>query len=223
MRPTQAYIEHHFRKFNEQYFSGQLPLVSVRITTARTYLGRLSFKRKRNKNYDFMLSISARLDLPEQEVEDTLLHEMIHLYIASKQLKDTSSHGPLFCQLMTDINLRYGRHITISHKRTAAELDQDTQRRLHLLCVSTFESGEQGITVAAKTRIFQLWDMMPAFTHVVETRWYATYDPYFNRYPRALTPKIYRISPVDLTSHLKDARPIQRKGSTLYFGKAPKG
>lgn len=222
MRPTQEYIERRFCEFNAQYFGGQLPRVPVRLTSARTYLGQFGFKRKwtlfgGTKNYDFVLRISIRTDLPEQEVEDTLLHEMIHLYIVSKQLKDTSVHGQLFCQLMGDINRRHRRHITISHRRTAAEQAQDTQRRLHLLCVSTFDSGECGITIAAKSRIFQLWDTIPTFPHVVETCWYATYDPYFNRYPRAITSKIYRISSCDLAVHLKDARPVRRQGAILYF------
>ena len=224
MRPTQEYIECRFREFNEQCFGGQLPMVPVRLSSARTYLGQLGFKRKRTllggiKNYDFVLRISTHVDLPEQEVEDTLLHEMIHLYIASNQLKDTSSHGQLFRRLMTELNRRYGRHITISHRRTAAEQEQDTQRRLHLLCVSTFESGERGITIAAKSRVFLLWDALSTFPHVVETCWYATYNPFFNRYPRSLTPRIYRISPDDLTIHLKDARPIRRQGSRICFGK----
>ena len=226
MRPTQEYIERRFSEFNAQYFGGQLPTVPVRLTSARTYLGQLGFKRRRTllggtKNYDFVLRISIRTDLPEQEVEDTLLHEMIHLYIASKQLKDTSAHGRLFRQLMADINRRYGRHIIISHRRTAAEQAQDTQRRLHLLCVSTFDTGERGITIAAKSRVFYLWNALSIFPHVTETRWYATYDPYFNRYPRALTPKIYRISADDLTGHLKNACPVQRQGMTLYFEKTP--
>lgn len=224
MRPTQEYIERRFHEFNQQYFSGQLPTVPVRLTSARTYLGQLGFKRKQTlfggvKTYDYVLRISTHTDLPEQEVEDTLLHEMIHLYIASKQLKDTSPHGRLFRQLMGDLNRRYGRHITISHRRTATEQEQDTQRRLHLLCVSTFDSGERGITIAAKSRVFQLWDMMPTFPHVVETHWYATYNPFFNRYPRTLTPKIYRISPDDLAVYLKDAHPICRKGSKLFYPK----
>ena len=224
MRPTRQYIEHRFSEFNSQIFGGQLPTVPVHLTSARTYLGQLGFKRKHTllggiKNYDFVLRISTRTDLPEQEIEDTLLHEMIHLYIANRQQKDTSAHGTLFRQLMADINCRYNRHITISHRRTDAEQEQDTQRRLHLLCVSTFDSGEQGITIAAKSRISFLWDAMPTFPHVMKTRWYATYDPYFNRYPRTLTPKIYRINPDDLAAHLKDARPIHQKNSTLYYGK----
>ena len=224
MKPTQEYIERRFCEFNKQYFGGQLPMVPVRLTSARTYLGQLGFKRKRTllggiRNYDFVLRISIRTDLPEQKVEDTLLHEMIHLYIASKQLKDTSAHGRLFRQLMADLNRRHGRHITISHHRSATEQDQDTQRRLHLLCVSTFDSGERGITIVAKSRVFELWNTMPIFPHVVENHWYVTYDPFFNRYPRTLTPKVYRISPDDLATHLKDARPILREGSRLYFGK----
>jgi hypothetical protein len=222
MMLTLEFLNQKFDELNELCFGGALPKVSIRLSKARTYLGQLGFKRKRplfgkTQYYDFVLRISTRLEQTEEEIIDTLLHEMIHLYIASHQLKDSSSHGPVFRQMMNDLNQRFGRHITISHRKTKDELNQDTQRRQHLVCVSTLASGERGITIAAKSRLLLLWDQIPRIPEIVSQTWYVSYDPYFNRFPRALTPKVYRISPSDLDLHLKAARPLVRQGRKIFI------
>ena len=219
---TLEFLNQKFDELNELCFGGALPKVSIRLSKARTYLGQLGFKRKRplfgkTQYYDFVLRISTRLEQTEDEVIDTLLHEMIHLYIASHQLKDSSLHGKIFRQMMNDLNQRFGRHITISHRKTKDELNQDTQRRQHLVCVSTLASGERGITIAAKSRLFLLWDQIPTIPEIVSQTWYVSYDPYFNRFPRALTPKVYCISPSDLDLHLKAARPLVRQGRKIFI------
>ncbi|MBQ3827320.1 MAG: SprT-like domain-containing protein [Prevotella sp.] len=224
MRPTLQHLELQYNVLNKQCFQGQLPTVRIQLSKARTYLGQLGYKRRRKflggwEYYDYVIRISTRLDQTGEEVTDTLLHEMIHLYIAVNHLKDSSSHGPLFRQIMNEINSRYGRHITISHHRTKEELEQDTQQRMHLLCVSTFDTGERGITIAARSRIFELWDRMKRFPKVTATRWYVSNDPFFNRYPRSLTPKIYRISGSDLETHLKDAKPLIRQEGKIFVSR----
>ena len=221
MKPTKEYIEQKFRDFNQMCFEGRLPTVEIQMSRARSYLGQLGYRRKRTlfgrTTYsDFVIRISTQMDQTEAEVEDTLLHEMIHLYIAHNRLKDTSTHGRLFRQLMNELNQRFQRHITISHRRTREEQDRDTQQRLHLLCVSTWDNGQRGITIAAKSRLFQLWEVMPTFPSVKATEWYATTDPYFNRFPRALTPKIYRIAQKELDEHLSGARPLVRQGGRIF-------
>ena len=56
--------------------------------------------------------MSLTLDLPEQEVEDTILHEMIHYYIAEHQIKDNKAHGREFMRMAQELNEKYGLHIT---------------------------------------------------------------------------------------------------------------
>lgn len=224
MRPTLDYLEQQYNTLNKQCFQGQLPTVRIQLSKARTYLGQLGYKRRRKllggwAYYDYVIRISTRLDQTEEEITDTLLHEMIHLYIAVNHLKDRSSHGPLFRQIMDNINTRYGRHITISHHRTKEGLEQDTQQRTHLICISTFNSGEHGITIAARSRIFLLWDQLRRFPKVISTQWYVSQDAFFNRYPRSQAPKIYRINDNDLEMHLKDAKPLIRKDGKIYVGK----
>lgn len=63
-------------------------------------------------------------DLPEELVEDTILHEMIHYYIAFNQWRDTSTHGQLFRREMKRINEKGGRHISISYRPNPEQLAQ---------------------------------------------------------------------------------------------------
>ena len=102
-------------------FGGALPLPVIRVSKAKTYLGAVTYKRKRTWYgkvviSDFKLCISARYELSESLLEDTIIHEMIHYYILYNGLKDTSPHGKLFRQMMKAINEKFARHIAVSHR-----------------------------------------------------------------------------------------------------------
>lgn len=122
MVPTIPYIRSRFDEFNARFFAGALPPVPIKLSNARTFLGKLTFTKRRKWLFgewtysNFVLRINTRFDLPEQLIEDTILHEMIHYYIAVNQLRDTSTHGRLFRQEMKRINVEGNRHITISYR-----------------------------------------------------------------------------------------------------------
>ena len=90
MIPTVGYLEERFDTFNAMCFGGALPRIPIKLSKARGFVGRLQYRVKRDwrrrvvGREDFVLRISTRFDLPEAEVEDTLIHEMIHLWIAWK-------------------------------------------------------------------------------------------------------------------------------------------
>lgn len=121
MIATRQFVKDKFFEFNALCFEGALPVVPIRMSRARSYCGMLRSRVLRNKDgrrthYDFLLLISTAFDLPEAELEDTVLHEMIHYWIYWNELTDTSAHGRLFRAKMKEINERFGRHITISHR-----------------------------------------------------------------------------------------------------------
>jgi hypothetical protein len=128
MQPTVDYIQSRFDEFNARFFGGGLPPVPIKLSHARTFLGKLTFTRRRSwlfgptRNEHFVLRINTRIDLPEELIQDTILHEMIHYYIAVNHLRDTSAHGRLFRQEMKRINTEGGRHITISYRFTKEQL-----------------------------------------------------------------------------------------------------
>ena len=85
------------------------------LGSGKTFLG--AYKKRKTlfggtKCYDFKLRINKRIDLPEADIEDIIIHEMIHYHIAYRGIKDTSTHGRVFKMLMNDINKRFGRQVS---------------------------------------------------------------------------------------------------------------
>jgi len=128
MFPTIPYIQSCFDKYNVRFFGNTLLPIPIKLSNARTFLGKVTFTRRRSwlfgpvRNENFVLRINTRLDLPEELVQDTILHEMIHYYIALNHLRDTSTHGRLFRQLMKRINAEGNRHISISYRLSQEQI-----------------------------------------------------------------------------------------------------
>lgn len=143
---------------------------------------------------------------------------MIHYYIAYRNLRDSSVHGETFRRIMEIINQKYGRHITVRHH---GEPEQNlvkggsNQYKKHYICVSTFPDGKKGITVCASTKIFELYRLLPKYYRIKEMEWYGSIDPFFNRFPRANTPKIYKITEEELSEHLQESVPLKCDGHTI--------
>ena len=122
MIPSIYYIQSCFDEYNALFFDNSLPPIPIKLSSARTFLGKVTFTRRRSwlfgplRNENFVLRINTRLDLPEELIQDTVIHEMIHYYIAFNQWKDTSIHGQLFRREMARINAEGNRHISISYR-----------------------------------------------------------------------------------------------------------
>lgn len=211
MTPTVEYLEERFDTFNRMCFDGALPRIPIKLSRARTFVGRLIYRPVRDwrgrvvRREDFVLRISTYFDLPEAEIEDTLIHEMIHYWIAWKGIKDTSSHGKEFRRIMKEINALHGRHLTISHKSTPEEQDRDTRVRDHWFCVSQLADGRTALTVAAQPCIARIRRAFRWSPSIRSQTWYHSRDPWFNRYPHCRSPKIFPVDPAVLQPHLDAA------------------
>jgi len=214
MIPSIEYLEERFGTFNELCFEGALPRIPIKLSNARSFVGRLQYRPVRDwrgrvvRREDFVLRISKRFDLPEAEVEDTLIHEMIHYWIALEGLKDSSTHGRIFRDKMKEINRLHGRHLTISHKSTPEEQDRDTHVSDHYFCVSQLADGRTAITVVASTYISRIRRAFRWSPTVRSQAWYVSTDPWFNRFPRCRSPKLFPVAPEELQKHLNDAEQL---------------
>lgn len=221
MRATLPFIRQKFDEFNALCFDGQLPPIPIVLSHARTYLGVCAYKTRRDllmrkRHYDFRLRISTRFDLPEEDIEDTILHEMIHYHIAYHHMKDTSTHGRIFRQMADDINTRFGRHITISHHLTeeqreqvATEVAAARARRNTRYCVAVmlFKDGRLALKSipCTRERMVEFRNKIMRAIEVDSVRFYVTTDPFFSRYPRSMALKAYFIDEATLDTHLRDA------------------
>lgn len=215
MKPTLQYVQDKFREYNQQYFNGKLPELPIELSDAKGFIGVCRYKKRELEDgnvelYDFRLSINTRIDLPEEEIEDTIIHEMIHYFIGINRLEDSSSHGPMFQHLMKSINEKYGRHITISHKSTKEEAEEaiDSRPCWHVIAVVTYFGGRQGIKVLPRVveRILAYNKGVKSAPGVEGIEFFLSKDPFFNRFPNSAALNVYDVDKDALKVHLKDAK-----------------
>lgn len=224
MRATKEYVEKKYAEFNHLCFSDQLPPLPVELSDAKTFLGMLVCKRRRRAgaptvSYDYRLRINTRVDLPEPVVEDTIIHEMIHYYIAVNRLRDTSAHGQVFRRIMNGINTRYSRHITVSHKMDAMQKEQayGSRRRWHVVALVAFRDGRTGIKVLPRIvqRIVNYYykvGMSPMVDHI---ELYMSDDPWLNRFPNSSALNASFVELDEAKRHLSVAERLTVKGTNI--------
>ena len=224
MKPTQDYILEHFDLYNRTMFGGTLPILPVRLTNARTYMGMLTFRKRvgwfgRKQCSDFCLRISQRFDYSEQQLQDSLIHEMIHYYIAYHQLRDTSAHGSVFMQMMNDINRNFGRHITVSHRASREERVQllGNQPRPRVFAIIAMSNGKYCIKVVPRIaqRVRTMHRRLTADPQVCSVAWYYSTDPFFALYPSSMGRRMQYINLDEARPHLSAATPLSVESLSL--------
>ena len=146
--------------------------------------------------------------MPENEWNDVIIHEMIHYHIARSNLRDTSTHGTVFRGMMDEINRKYDRHITVSHRISPeATSPRMAHERWHCICVSEFPDGTEGITVCSEAMAPRIERGLPKNYRIVSRKWYVSNDLYFNRFPHSRLPRIYKVTASDLQAHIATAVP----------------
>lgn len=206
MKASVEYIQAQFDAYNRQYFGGELPTLPIKLSHAKGFLGKLTFVRKRQglfggyRNEDFVLRINVRIDLPEEVVQDTILHEMIHYYIAVNQLRDTSTHGRLFRAEMARINADGNRHITISHRLSEEQKAQARVHKVRAVAIVHFADGKIGVKVVPnQEKHIRYWHKMAQHHFPIERiEWHMTDDPYFAQFPSSIAMKIFLVKPEEL-------------------------
>ncbi len=213
MIPTIEYIEQKFREYNAAIFNSELVPLPIKLSRARTFVGITSYKRKRKllggeRKYDFSLRFSTCFDLTESEWDDVIIHEMIHYYIGSRQIRDTSAHGAVFRKMMTDINLRFHRNITISMRKAHLASTGQTTSPVYF-CVIRLRDGRTGVISVAKTRIFEIHRRIAMLVSAESIKWYVSRDEYFARFRRRRSLRTISIAPAEeLQRHLANCRPL---------------
>ena len=218
MKATIPFVEQKFKEFNRLIFGDRLPMIPIKLSNAATFMGMCTFRVKRNllgrKSYtDFTLKISTRFEQTEKELEDIIIHEMIHYFIHYHKLEDRSAHGPLFRKMMNDINLRYGRHLSISHKTTAAQKEEalNGKRQWRVVAVVVFHNAKIGVKVLPriKERIVNYRDKVSRSKEVTSVTLFISNDPFFNRFPCSSVLKAHYIDEEELRKHLMGAKKVE--------------
>jgi predicted SprT family Zn-dependent metalloprotease len=97
MQPTTDYLKERHTLYNEKYFNGKLKPVGFSLRRSYKYFG-LYMPSKST------IAISVLFDRSDKEIDNTLIHEMIHQYIWESGIKDSGKHGRKWLSIAKDIN-----------------------------------------------------------------------------------------------------------------------
>ena len=214
MIPTIPYIEAKFDEFNKLIFGGELPRIPIVLGSATRVVGAFSYKARRNfwgkkEYFDLKLRFSKKFDLPENELEDVIIHEMIHYYIRFKGLKDEGSHGPIYVKIMNEINQKFGRNITIKQDTKEVGL-VDTRPKQRIIAVLEKKDGTVGIKVLPKneTKIHDYCKRINSAKNMASIILYMSTNPFFSKYPSSSALYIHPINRTELQTQLTGAKLI---------------
>ena len=205
---TIDWMEEWFKRFDQEYFGGKLPLPELALTRAKTRLGQLAFKRAsrwgRTKLYDFKLSMSTYYDMTDLQAKSVLLHEMIHYIIGYTGLKDTSPHGVVFRGIMDNLNRKYGWDIRVMTSTKGWKVSEQVAEKKKAKGPQTYLM----LAIELKDGKFYLSRVNPGFARRIEKqlpmvrelrshRWYTTQESYFEDYPQVRSLRGRRITKND--------------------------
>lgn len=225
MKPDTDFLKKRFDHFNTLIFGGKLPDVPLTLCEVSSFVAQHKAHIRhhsdgRREYYGHQLRFSTLFDLPESELEDTLIHEMIHYFVAYHGLQDRSPHGPLFKALMTSINEAHGRNISISHRTTRGELTEarSARKKWHVVAILHFTTGELGVKVLPRVipKILDYYRGITAANNISKVDLYLHNDPFFNRFPTSTGRRCQAITATDLRLHLQGAHTLRvEKGKLI--------
>ena len=224
MKATLEFITERFERFNREIFGGRLPAVPVSLCDATSFVGQYRSRTHTSPDghsepHDHILRFSTAFDLPERELEDTIIHEMIHYFVAYNGLHDRSAHGPLFNALMNSINENHGRAISISRRLTPEEKSNlaSAKKKWHVIAIIHFTSGEKGVKVLPRVvpKIIEYHRYLTGAGNVSAVDLYLHNDAYFNRFPTSTGRRCHMITPSDIATHLRGAHRLTVSGNRL--------
>lgn len=205
---TIDWMEEWFKRFDQEYFGGKLPLPELSLTRAKTRLGQLAFKRAsrwgRTKLYDFKLSMSTCYDMTEQQAKSVLLHEMIHYIIGYTGLKDTAPHGVVFRGMMDNLNRKYGWDIRVMTStkgwkvsERVAEKKKAKGPQTYLMLAIELKDGKFYLSRVNPGFARRIEKQLPMVRELRSHRWYTTQESYFEDYPQVRSLRGRRITKGD--------------------------
>lgn len=118
---TRKLVKERFAQCNQAYFEGKLRCPQmIRITQSKKYVAMVTFfpNKKTRRCEGITLLFSEMYEYDDEMFTNIMVHEMIHVYMARKWIREKDGHGPLWQKMADEFNAKYGLNIQKSSDLT---------------------------------------------------------------------------------------------------------
>jgi len=127
MIATLDFMTKAFEQFNKEFFKNILPLPTFELTKDSKCMGTCARYDRLHADgtpyYKYVICCSTYFDCPQVELENTIIHEMCHLWVFITHPKTTeSSHGPIWQSIANKVTNASKYKYIISAKSLCPEL-----------------------------------------------------------------------------------------------------
>lgn len=133
---------------------------------------------------DFKISISDYYIMTADQLEDVMVHEMIHYSIAYTGLRDTAPHGIIFRGMMDAINRRYGRHITVMTSTKGWQSRVEPKPSSYLVLGIVMSNGTYFLSSVNPSFAGKLELQIRRVREIAGHQWVRTSNDFFRTFPR---------------------------------------
>jgi hypothetical protein len=179
MKLTIEFIEKHFNEFNEKFFSGELKTPVFEINRTKSFFGLCCWKNKVDDNgyvvgkFNFRIKISEYFDRSETDYINTLLHEMIHLYIRQFDLvPEYEHHGLTFKRIADKIN-SHGYNVVCSDSAEGVGL---TNKNVVFFMVAFMDRSGRYFLIRYNPKRFEYFKHNFEYSKFTKVIWFTSTD-----------------------------------------------
>lgn len=138
-------LQADYDMLNDMMFGGELKRVPLRWMNTKYKLGVMAYGEGGEIEY---VGISTFYELTRQQYLDVLAHEMIHVYMEQKGIRERDHHGPKFMSILDDLNRRFPE-FKIAKSENAIDFKAKSGSKVETYGVVLFDMGKDDLAVVA--------------------------------------------------------------------------
>lgn len=196
-------LKSDYDKLNKMMFDGVLPDVKLRWMNTKNVLGLMTYDEDGNIKD---VGISTFYKLTHQQYLDVLAHEMIHVWIEHKGIKERDPHGRVFMNKVADLNKRFPE-FSIRKSENAADYNVSASASIKEYGVVIFDEGDKYSVVVVNSSVMNDDNALTEFIEGIKK--YGLYKF------RKLTINFYKSANPDLAK-FKVKKSLSLKSLELY-------
>ena len=133
MIPTVAFIQRMFNVFNARFFDNQLPHIEIKLCKTKRIFGKFVYIKGGYRDLPVRIEISQYFDYPQKNVEEVLIHEMIHYYLCVNNIREKDPHGLYFMAVANGINKASDYNITARYIGEKTNINRKSPKLYHFV------------------------------------------------------------------------------------------